>query len=150
MKRAAKEAGLSDLILLISSPNESVDFDTKGVPFLRVVNKADLIDSKEVPGVYVSSLTGEGIEELKASILNSVGFSGGVEVPVLARRRHVFYLEKALKNLKRSVGLANEGAGLELIAEELVSAHSELGNIAKPMSSDDLLGEIFSEFCIGK
>ena len=46
--------------------------------------------------------------------------------------------------------LANEGAGLELIAEELVSAHSELGNIAKPMSSDDLLGEIFSEFCIGK
>ncbi len=150
MKRAAKEAGLSDLILLISSPNEGVDFDTKGVPFLRVVNKVDLIDSKEIPGVYISSLTGEGIEDLKASILNSVGFSGGVEVPVLARRRHVFYLEKALKNLKRSVDLANEGAGLELIAEELVSAHSELGNIAKPMSSDDLLGEIFSEFCIGK
>ena len=150
MKRAAKEAGLSDLILLISGPNEHIHFDTKGVPFLRVVNKVDLIDSKEVPGIYISALTGAGIEELKASILNSVGFSVGVEVPVLSRRRHVFYLEKALKNLKGSVDLANEGAGLELIAEELVSAHSELGNIAKPMSSDDLLGEIFSEFCIGK
>lgn len=150
MKRAAKEAGLSDLILLISSPNEQVDFDTKDVPYLRVINKLDLVDVKNDPGIYISSLTGEGIEKLKASILSAVGFSGSTEVPVLARRRHVYYLERALKNLERSVELAEEKMGLELVAEELSLAHLELGNISRPMSSDDLLGEIFSEFCIGK
>ena len=150
MKRAAKEAGLSDLVLLISSPNEQVDFDTKDVPYLRVINKLDLVDTKDVPGLYISSLTGEGIESLKAAILSAVGFFGGTEIPILARRRHVYYLERALVNLERSVELAEEGAGLELVAEELSLAHLELGNISHPMSSDDLLGEIFSEFCIGK
>jgi len=150
MKRAAKEAGLSDLVLLISSPNEQVDFDTKDVPYLRVINKLDLVDVKGASGVYISSLTGEGIEKLKASILSAIGFSGSSEVPVLARRRHLYYLERALKNLERSVELAEENMGLELVAEELSLAHLELGNISRPMSSDDLLGEIFSEFCIGK
>ena len=150
IKRAKKEAASADLVVLVSEAAKEVSFESGEVPVIRVFNKADLDKKRDGGGLYISALYGEGIEELKASILKAVGFSSSVEVPALSRRRHVFFLENALKHLRSAESLVSAGGGLELVAEELSFAHKELGFITRPMSSDELLGEIFSEFCIGK
>ena len=59
-------------------------------------------------------------------------------------------LQECFDSLSEAVSLLEKGVGLELVAECLLSAQNSLGKITRPVSSDDLLGEIFSEFCIGK
>ena len=74
----------------------------------------------------------------------------GIEVPVLARRRHLSFLEQALVSLESSLSALDDGGDLVLVAEDLKEAQNFLGFITRPVTSDELLGSIFSEFCIGK
>ena len=69
---------------------------------------------------------------------------------MLARRRHVDGLEKSLAFLSSSLSFLNAGDDLVLIAEDLKEAQKHLGFITRPLTSDELLGRVFSEFCIGK
>ena len=69
---------------------------------------------------------------------------------MLARRRHVDGLEKSLAFLSSSLSFLNAGGDLVLIAEDLREAQNHLGFITRPLTSDELLGHVFSEFCIGK
>ena len=98
--------------------------------------------------VCVSAETGFGIDNLIELLLIKLGL--GEETEMLSRRRHVACLESCWADLKRALISLEGGEGLELVAESLLSAQDILGEITRPMSSDDLLGEIFSEFCIGK
>ena len=91
----------------------------------------------------MSALTGRGVEEFVSSVFSAFGVGSGIEVPVLARRRHVDGLEKSLSFL-------NAGGDLVLVAEDLKEAQNHLGFITRPLTSDELLGHIFSEFWIGK
>ena len=118
---------------------------------MLVFNKVDLLEGA-VPGegLFVSASTGEGILELIDEIMKTAGLHPGIEIPALSRRRHILCLEKAKESLEESVSLLNDKNSLELVAECLLSAQINLGEITSPVSSDDLLGEIFSEFCIGK
>ena len=75
---------------------------------------------------------------------------GGEETVYLSRQRHENSLKSGRLFLEEAIMSLNEGQALELVAESLRSAHTALGDILRPMSADDLLGEIFSEFCIGK
>ena len=68
----------------------------------------------------------------------------------LSRQRHEISLRSGGLFLEEAIMTLGEGQVLELVAESLRSAHAALGDILRPMSADDLLGEIFSEFCIGK
>lgn len=121
---------------------------------LSVMNKIDLLDKtatlpKEAIGI--SARTGLGLNHLKKKLLEIAGWNPGQESPWLARQRHVDALEQARMHLS----LAHEHAAesdrvLDLFAEELRLAHDALGNITGRMTPDDLLGEIFSRFCIGK
>ena len=143
----------SNFTLLVKDISDVKDFDIDLGDYITVMNKSDLIDSvpkNEKDIFYLSCTTGEGVGDLLRALLARLGVDEGVETAFLSRKRHEVSLEKAKELLKESVVSLVEGQALELVAENLRSAHHHLGDILRPMSSDDLLGEIFSEFCIGK
>src|SRR5205823_13781589 len=95
----------------------------------------------------VSARTGQGLPELRQAIVRTAGWSATGESVFLARERHLRALATASAHLWAA---AEEQATWELFAEELRLAHNALGTITGEFTSDDLLGEIFSRFCIGK
>lgn len=122
-----------------------------------IFNKIDLIkgkakieqlDNDQI--VYMSAKTGEGLDLLKQVILNIIGFQENVEGNqnrFIARKRHL----EALENVYQSIQNAQLNiASAEIVAEELTVAQRHLSSITGEFTSDDLLGEIFSKFCIGK
>jgi tRNA modification GTPase len=97
--------------------------------------------------IYLSAKTGEGIELLKQHLLNIAGYQQNAEGVFMARARHL----EALKHVDRYIGLAQKNVHQpEIIAEELRLAQEALSTITGEFTPDDLLGEIFSKFCIGK
>lgn len=125
----------------------------EGVRVTLVLNKTDLTSKKmEIEGrsvIYISAKTGEGIERLKQHIKQSVGLDNVPENQFIARRRHLEALNRGENHLLRSLICLKQGA-FELIAEELKQAQEALSEITGEFGSDDLLGKIFSSFCIGK
>jgi tRNA modification GTPase len=126
----------------------------KGLNCLRAYNKADLVGAAvgssmlgDAPVVTLSAKTGEGIEALRTAIAEAIGWRGDGEGVFMARARHLEALRQAQAGLARAQG---EIRRQELFAEELRSAHEALMSITGEVTSDDLLGEIFSRFCIGK
>ena len=124
-------------------------------PVLEVVNKADLLpDPPKLPSdqaLLISAKTGVGIDRLKQKILEIVGWDGPQEGTILARRRHLDCIERAAEHIEKSEKFAANGNNsLELFAEELSLAQKHLGEVAGKLLPDDLLGKIFSQFCIGK
>jgi tRNA modification GTPase len=101
------------------------------------------------PTVRVSAVTGAGIADLRAAMMAAVGFTDQPGT-FTARQRHLLGLERALERLGRAGALVGSEAPGELIAEELRDAHQALGGIVGEMTADELLGEIFASFCIGK
>lgn len=177
VKRALAEAGSADIVLairsvpanqkeqsagdLLSAPEslgllenqiQPIDFE-KVIP---VLNKIDLADSLELQAKAtaagfqaVSAHTGAGMDDLRAVIRDRAGFAPRSNL-FTARKRHLLALKSALESTAEARALADDTMPGELIAEELRAAHQALGGIVGEMSSDDLLGEIFSSFCIGK
>ena len=123
---------------------------------MEVNNKSDLLGSPilnqaENQPLLISAKTGDGIEALKQKILESVGWGGSQEGAIVARRRHLDCLDRAAIHLDKSEQFAADGnISLELFAEELRLAQDQLGQITGKLLPDDLLGKIFSQFCIGK
>lgn len=125
-----------------------------GLPLLRVFNKIDLLEREPgssgvdgVTDVYLSAKTGAGVDLLHQQLLRMVGWHGGGEGAFMARARHL----KALGEAEGRLVLAEACKGrIELFAEELRLAQLALSSITGEFTADDLLGEIFSRFCIGK
>lgn len=122
-----------------------------------VVNKIDLLDNaggfagKGRCVIPVSALTGQGIDDLRTHLKTIAGFSSESGGIYTARRRHLVALENTQRCLMNALQhLKGINPGGELIAEDLHQAQNYLGHITGTMTSDDLLGEIFSSFCIGK
>jgi tRNA modification GTPase len=141
-------AGITDAALRILS--ELPDKLKKIIIF----NKIDLL--KCMPAevqcghgieIWLSAKTGDGLDLLRAALLRSVGWRPTEEGAFIARERHLQALREAEASLNRA---ANESSSLELMAEELRLAQQALADITGKFSADDLLGEIFSRFCIGK
>jgi len=123
-------------------------------PILEVLNKSDLL-SKELlvnpEAIVISAKKGDGIDLLKQKILEIVGWNGPQEGAIVARRRHLDCIERAAEHIEKSEQFAANGNNsLELFAEELFLAQNHLGQITGKLLPDDLLGKIFSQFCIGK
>jgi tRNA modification GTPase len=114
-----------------------------------VYNKADLAPGFEPPAgaIAVSAKTGLGLEALRKAILAAAGWSSTGESVYLARERHLRALEKARAHIEAA---QLELVRWELFAEELRLAHGALAAITGEFTADDLLGQIFSRFCIGK
>jgi tRNA modification GTPase len=120
-----------------------------GVPVIRVANKADLCADAPLPaGVFrVSAKTGLGVDALRNALLEVAGWKPHGEGLFMARERHVRALKDADAHLEAA---AKAGEAFELMAEELRLAQVALGSITGEVSADDLLGVIFSRFCVGK
>ncbi|MFN0186563.1 MAG: tRNA uridine-5-carboxymethylaminomethyl(34) synthesis GTPase MnmE [Aquabacterium sp.] len=121
---------------------------------LHVHNKADLPGPAggpyEQPGLAVSATSGEGLPALRRVLLELAGWQAVPEGAFIARQRHLDALARAARHLERAGGWLQGEAAFELLAEELRAAHDALGDIVGRQSADDLLGEIFGRFCIGK
>jgi tRNA modification GTPase len=98
--------------------------------------------------IRVSAKSGAGLELLRANILRAVGWRPVEEMQFMARERHLRALQQADAALARAAAV--RAKAIELFAEELRLAQQALGEITGQFSADDLLGEIFSRFCIGK
>lgn len=119
---------------------------------LVVVNKMDLAPAPvdlQFANVAVSALTGKGLETLRESLHQQVGF-GHDNIEFTARARHVEALQAAAQHVQDAQLGLDQGLAVELVAEELTHAQHHLGSITGELTADDLLGKIFSEFCIGK
>ena len=120
---------------------------------LQVFNKADIAPAAAAAGgaLTLSAATGAGIDVLRHRLLELAGWHAQPEGVFIARSRHVHALRRTGTHLARArAHAAGADAALDLLAEELRLAHNALGEITGAFSSDDLLGEIFGRFCIGK
>jgi len=125
----------------------------EGVPVLQVFNKADLSGIAPPPadGLALSARTGVGLEALRHALLAQAGWQAASEDLFIARARHVQALQRTRAHLQQAQAQAAlRDAALDLLAEELRLAHRALCEITGEFSSEDLLGEIFGRFCIGK
>ncbi|MEQ1667314.1 MAG: tRNA uridine-5-carboxymethylaminomethyl(34) synthesis GTPase MnmE [Sulfuriferula sp.] len=121
----------------------------KNMPLYTVHNKIDLVQPEKIAGdFYVSAKQDIGIAELKQLLLSVAGWQTETSSVFLARERHLDALRLAKQYLGNAI-VAQEHA-LELLAEDLRLAQHALATITGEFSADDLLGEIFSRFCIGK
>jgi tRNA modification GTPase len=127
------------------------------VPVVDVWNKSDCADAAGVPmcqddaGVRLSARTGLGLERLRQRLLEIAGWQAAPEGVYIARARHVQALQVAQHHLEQAAAqLDASGPALDLLAEELRLAQNAVSCITGEFSSDDLLGVIFSSFCIGK
>ncbi len=142
---AAKGITVQDEAILAGLPAD--------IPRLLVLNKADLLqgESADVPEgmshVRISARTGEGIDGLRQKLLDAVGWRDQESGAFMARERHLRALGLAQAHLRQAAGVI---AQAELFAEELRLAQHALNEITGEFTPDDLLGEIFSRFCIGK
>lgn len=125
------------------------------VPVLHVWNKCDapqaLPTAPAPDAVRLSARTGEGLQDLRRALLAAVGWQADTGARFSARQRHVQALRQVDVHLAQAdAHLAQAAQALDLLAEELRLAHNALGEITGAFSADDLLGVIFSSFCIGK
>ena len=128
----------------------------KSTPVIDVWNKSDMVSADVVAGppgrgILISAKTGAGLPALRQRLLQMVGWHAAPEGVFMARERHV----TALRMVKIQLAAAHEQMhaprpALDLLAEDLRQAQLHLGAITGMFSADDLLGEIFSSFCIGK
>jgi tRNA modification GTPase len=129
----------------------------EGIAFTLVYNKIDLsgrapglVKNADPPAIGLSAKTGQGLDELKAHLKQCAGFSETAEGGFSARRRHLDNLQRAQSHLETGARQLDQARAGELLAEELRLAQNALGEITGEVTSDDLLGKIFSSFCIGK
>lgn len=129
------------------------------IPTLTVYNKIDLIDKEPAINddlsdaiIWLSAKTGTGLPLLRQKLLNMVGWQTcqTEEGLFMARQRHMDALLQAKDNLQVARSLTEKSMQLDLLAEELRLAQQALSTITGEFTSDDLLGKIFADFCIGK
>jgi tRNA modification GTPase len=148
-------------LILIDANDEQTGVDDllreipTSLPRIVVANKTDLRNAPSdsalalCESLPISAKTGQGIDDLRSAIEKQVGYDHREGGTFSARERHVTALKRTLTHLD-AAKLHLDHIALELFAEELRLAHESLGEITGEFTADDLLGEIFSRFCIGK
>ena len=161
IRRARAAMASADAVLWIqdatSNADETIDEELpEGIPVTIVRNKIDVTgeaagaDESGRALVRLSAKTGDGLDALRQRISDLAGFRDLGEGAFTARRRHVEALRSAAQHFAAGRDALRQKRAGELLAEELRLAQQALGSITGAVSSDELLGRIFSEFCIGK
>jgi len=161
--RTRGQLEVADLTLLVVDATAELQLDAllaevpAGVPIVIVRNKIDLtvemagVDAAAEPAVArLSARTGAGVDELRQLIKLRVGYGDPGEGTVIARQRHLDSIRRARTHFDSGRGQLETSRAGELLAEELRAAQQALAEITGEFTSDDLLGEIFGTFCIGK
>jgi len=152
IERTQRELERADVVLAVFDATRGRDLLENlpaGTQCIEIYNKVDLAPGFVPPaGAHaLSAKTGEGIEQLRQALLETMGWASTGESVFLARERHLRALERAQAHLAAA---GRDTRRWEFFAEELRLAHVALGAITGAFSADDLLGEIFARFCIGK
>ena len=160
VKRARQMIEKADRILFVVDINDEdktiLDSLPKDITVTTIHNKIDTtnrspeIIEQQQTDIYLSAKTGDGIGLLKQHLKNCMGYQQKTEGQFIARRRHLDALNTAEEHLNIADKNLHELKAGELLAEELRLAQQALSSITGEFSSDDLLGRIFSDFCIGK
>ncbi len=170
IRRAWTEIEAADRILFLHDVTQDFDAQeqallarlaTAGPAITMVQNKVDLLAvasvdlsvalfEEQVEVLKVSAQSGEGLAALREHLKTCVGYEASGEGQFMARRRHLDALAQAQTHLQQGQIQLQEFAAGELLAEELRQAQQALGEITGEVTADELLGEIFSSFCIGK
>ncbi len=161
IRRAHAELEKADKILLLIDSNDPesesiVKTLPQDIDITKIYNKIDLlgiepeiVETKHSAQIYLSIKTGEGMDLLGEHLKRSVGFNDATDDVFIARRRHIVALNKGKQYIESALSQLQHKAG-ELVAEDLRQAQNSLAEITGEFTSDDLLGKIFSSFCIGK
>ncbi len=168
VERAAKEIESADRILLMVDVSDHQKLDIEKEirrfidpklelpPITLIKNKVDLINQKprieeaDISTIFLSASKGDGIELLKQHLKSVVGFKASESGTFMARRRHINALKNAETHINEGFYQLKAFSAGELLAEELKLAQDYLNEITGEFTSDDLLGKIFTSFCIGK
>ena len=166
IRRAEAEIARADRVLFVidtpDDPNGRAFNDERqrlpsNVPVTLVFNKCDLATGIPVadtysgpPRVTLSALSGDGLDRLRQHLKSCMGFLTAESGTVSARQRHLDALTRARTHVDEAARQLQERRAGELVAEELRIAQQALGEITGEFTTDDLLGRIFSTFCIGK
>ena len=162
IRRAHTEINNADVVLLVyDASDKSVDLSilpesVKDKPKIVIKNKIDLTGSKtgiqniqNNTEISISAKNGDGINIVRKALADFAGLNSNTEGVFLARKRHIIAINETLSFINSAISQLDGGAS-ELVAEDLRQAGMHLGQITGEFSSDDLLGQIFSSFCIGK
>jgi len=162
VERAYKALGLADIVLYVldNSQEQQMNEDllnkrlSSGARVITVRNKIDLCEGDDFintdADIYISAKTGEGIEQLTEKICSILDITNNEEDMIFARQRHVEALNLVKACLQQALSGVKSGVGLEVLAESLRQALSGFDEVTGKTTSDDVLGNIFSQFCIGK
>jgi len=159
VRRTRSQLDQADLALVVADATTPADLAEvrdglpEGLPVVAVLNKTDLVGSPPsaagADAVAVSAKTGDGLDILRERIKERIGYVPDEAGSITARRRHLAQVQKAREAFEAGAAQLAAGSG-ELMADDLLQAQNALAEITGEFSSDDLLGEIFSNFCIGK
>jgi len=164
IRRAWDQIEQADRVLLVIDDQQGFSEEDRQIlerlpenlPHTRIFSKIDLTDrsygvttGKAASDIALSTHSDEGMDALRDHLKRLMGYQGASTGSFSARRRHIDALQGAAQNLEQATACLDSGAG-ELLAEELRLAQQQLSTITGEFSSEDLLGEIFSGFCIGK
>lgn len=155
MERTRAELAQADVVLAVHEAGAPTKLGNEWPPAtvrIDVFNKIDLVPGFGAPdegtrAVAVSARTGEGLEDLRRAILQAAGWTSAGESVYLARTRHVDAMKRAAASLSAA---SMQDLSWEIFAEELRLAQAALNEITGEFTADDLLGAIFTRFCIGK
>lgn len=162
IRRAHEEIQKADKILLLIDARESETEDLlktlpTNIDITKVYNKIDLLgissgikQTESGYSCYLSIKTGNGMDLLKQHLKQSVGFNEATDNVFIARRRHIEALRIGYDYISSALCQLQVSQAGELVAEDLRQAQMSLAEITGTITSDDLLGKIFSSFCIGK
>jgi tRNA modification GTPase len=162
IRRAREEIRKADKVLLLidsrDSDTQQLDsFIPEGIDITTIINKIDLLNQEpEIKNtesgtqIYLSVKTGAGMNLLIQHLKESVGYNNTGENIFIARTRHLEALKKGHEFVQNALIQLQTNLASELVAEELRLAQQALAEITGEFTSDDLLGKIFSSFCIGK
>lgn len=150
-ERAAAEADLRLHVIDGARPEPPIgQFEPQDI---LLFNKVDMVPGASVPdgALAISAATGEGVGDLESRIANFVSQrAASVEAPVITRARHREKLAMGLESLVAARTALADGAGAELAAEDVRMAIRQLGAVVGAVGVEDVLGAVFSKFCIGK
>lgn len=167
IERTLKAVSEADVVLRLVDASGAIADDAqvlatvmanlrKNAPLITVANKADKVDEARLEAIrssgrlVLSVKTGLGMKALKEALLNAADMSNTTDGLFMARERHIACLRAAAGHLEAAQGMQGDFCMMELLAEELRLAGTALGDILGETTPDDLLGIIFSKFCIGK
>ena len=162
IRRAHEEIQKADKILLLIDAREPETEDLlktlpANIDITKVYNKIDLLglepeikQTENGYSCYLSIKTGDGMDLLKQHLKQSVGFNEATDNVFIARRRHIEAIRKGYEFVESALNQLQVSQAGELVAEDLRQAQMSLAEITGTVTSDDLLGKIFSSFCIGK